>query len=161
MNKAASLFFVFALGLSGCGGKASPTQFPAGPPPAGLAPVLSEDARAKAELEKFAGTWAMLERNNQGAGNRKWVFTTEKITDRNGTVSREGTYTVDPAKKHLDFLVGGKVKFVGIYDFSDGDQKLKFCGAEVPAGKDKEAVRPTDLRMQTGWILYLLERQKE
>ena len=119
-----------------------------------------DDAKTKEEVAKFTGTWVMVERNDKKPADRKWVFKDDKITDRVGEKSREGTFRVDPAKKHLDFLVGKDVKFVGIYEFSDGNKKLKLCGAEVPADKDKEAVRPKEFALKKGQILYVLERAK-
>ena len=160
MKQLAALIVVVGLGCTGCGQKA-PVVWPPTVPGTGTNAVSpAEQLKTMREAEKFAGTWLMRERNGQKPEGRKWVFTTEMIVDWNGTISREGTFKVDPEKKHLDFLVDEKVKFAGIYEFTDGNQKLKFCGAEVPPGKDKEERRPTEFKLQKGWVLYLLERAK-
>jgi hypothetical protein len=154
MNKLTGLIAVIGLGFVGCGEKAPPVVWPP------TVRVLETKAWTGQEVEKFTGTWVMLERNDQKPANRKWVFANGTITDQNGNLTREGTFKIDPAKKNLDFLVGEEVKFVGIYEFTDGNQKLKFCGAEVPPGKDKEERRPSEFKLQKGWVLYRLERGK-
>ena len=124
-----------------------------------LAADAKDDAKTKQEVEKFAGTWTVVTRNDKKPTDRKWVLTGDKITDHRGDKSQDGKFKIDPAKKHID-LVGKDVTFVGIYEFSDGDKKLKVCGAQVPAGKDKEEVRPKELTLKKGWILFQLERAK-
>jgi hypothetical protein len=117
----------------------------------------AQDDVGKKEAAKFAGTWTVLERNEKKVEKRKWILKDGKIIDQRGEKSRDGKYEIDVAKKHID-LVGEKAVFVGIYEWIDGGKKLKICGAEVPDGKKKEDVRPKEIALKKGVIVFVLEK---
>jgi hypothetical protein len=119
--------------------------------------ATAQDDAGKKETAKFTGTWTVLERNEKKVEKRKWILKDGKIIDQRGEKARDGKYVIDAAKKHID-LVGEKATFVGIYEWIDAGKKLKICGAEVPEGTKKEDVRPKEIALKKGVIVFVLEK---
>jgi uncharacterized protein (TIGR03067 family) len=118
---------------------------------------------AKAELKKFAGTWAVESARDRGKDapedkikNTTFTFSGNKITFRQGTKEEsEGTFKIDPTKKprHIDLTIEGK-PVPGIYAFEGG--KLKIC-------VNQGAERPTEFSSPEGSkiTLIVLKRAKK
>jgi uncharacterized protein (TIGR03067 family) len=116
---------------------------------------------AKADLKKFAGTWAV---ESAVAGGKeepadkiekvRFIFAGDKLTFKEGDKEEEGSFKIDPAKKpkQIDLTIKGK-SHEGIYAFAKG--KLKLCVA-------LEGGRPTKFESPAGskTILVVLKREK-
>jgi uncharacterized protein (TIGR03067 family) len=130
-----------------------------------LAPgLLGADAPAN-DQKHLQGTWKVLTANKDGkplpaelVKNLKLTFRGEKFILRVADETREGTFTLQPAKKPKAITVthaDGKTKpSEGIYAFDKG--RLSLCFAEP--GQD----RPTGFEPKDGakCELYILERDK-
>ena len=116
----------------------------------------AQDDKAAA---KFNGTWTVVERNGKKPDNRKWVLKDGKITDFRGEKSKDGKYKIDTAKKAID-LIGETAHVAGIYELSADGKKLTVCGSEVPDGKKPGDVRPKQIEMKKGQIVWVLEKAK-
>jgi len=117
---------------------------------------------AKADLKKFAGTWAVEKALKGGqpppgdeATNMRFSFAGDKMTLKQGDKNIEGTFKIDAGKKprHIEVMIEGKT-FEGIYKFEKG--RLTMCVTE-----QREA-RPTKFESPEGSkiILVVLKREK-
>jgi uncharacterized protein (TIGR03067 family) len=118
---------------------------------------------AKADLKKFAGTWAVESATKEGkdapAGEVKditFTFTGDKVTIRRDGMEVECAFKIDPSKKpaHIDLTIVD-TSAPGIYAFEKG--KLKLC---VNNGGGK---RPTEFKSAEGskTSLLVLKRVKK
>jgi uncharacterized protein (TIGR03067 family) len=101
---------------------------------------------AKADLKKFAGTWAVESARERGKDVPEEkikkvtvTFAGDKFTlSFEGKRDDEGTFTIDPGKKprHIDLNAKGK-SIPGVYAFEGGRLKICFSeGGERPPGFD-------------------------
>ncbi|MBA4189311.1 MAG: hypothetical protein C0467_15045 [Planctomycetaceae bacterium] len=132
----------------------------------GLSAVAAEEKAAKAELEKYTGTWKGVSIIQDGkelpkaeAEAVKLVVTGEKYTFKIGDVEVEGIHKVDPTKKpKLIEAVRSKgpskgEKLLGIYELTDDTYKVCF-GAP---GKE----RPTEFKSEAGSGTRLMTFKRE
>jgi uncharacterized protein (TIGR03067 family) len=121
-----------------------------------------EDA-AKAELEKFQGTWQLVSVETEGKAPSEDVIKTIRVVIAGSkhtvhvgdqVAAKEIPFALDPTKKPkevTDTLPDGK-EIKGIYEL-DGDT-LKSCVA--PVGMD----RPTEFKGKNGNTLRVFKRVK-
>ena len=116
---------------------------------------------AKKDQKKFAGTWSVVSATKGGKPapadeikEIRFTFSGDKMTFRMGDKSKDGTYTIDPAKKpaQIDVTADG-MSHPGIYQF-EGDT-LKLC-----VGHDE---RPAEFKSAEGskTMLITLKREKK
>jgi RNA polymerase sigma factor (sigma-70 family) len=127
--------------------------------------AADDDAKVKAELKKFKGTWVDIYAEKAGkkqeqVGDHELKFDGEtfSVADH-GQVHEKGTIKLDPSKdpKEIDLRIRDKNNeektVLGIYTW-DGEN-LKFCWGE-PGGEK----RPTDFKTTPeGGVLVVVERQ--
>jgi uncharacterized protein (TIGR03067 family) len=117
---------------------------------------------AKADLKKFAGTWAVESAKKEGKAppegeldKVRFVFTGDKLTVKHGDKEEEGTFKIDSSKKprQIDVMIKGKTH-EGIYAFEGG--KLKICVV------DEGGTRPTKFESAEGskTMVIVLKREK-
>ena len=132
-----------------------------------LALVLAaETARSgdKKEQENFEGTWSLVKVTGGKAPKRdkdfKLTFKGNKVTIKDGKLTEEATYSVDPTKKpkelNMHFENGKKLTHYAICELN-GDT-LKICNFD---SDKKFQGRPKELVANEETILVVLKRDKK